>query len=173
LEISKPARDTSQHGAFLHVVRGIALHAFGRLDDLQRHGRGGLDVGGFFVGEDDFAGQVLRQVILHLADEILLEGDVVIRNRVNEVVAGVVLVAELVLLAAHRHDLQRLVRVEALHERLARAHAAQRRLHEGAQVARRAVLRLEHHADVAVEFDGLSFSDFVCVGHGNFFSISI
>ena len=80
--------------------------------------------GGLVVGEDDVAGEVLGEIVLHLGDEVFLEGDVLVGRRIDEVVARVVLVAELVFLAAHGHEFERFVGVEALHERLAGAHGA-------------------------------------------------
>ena len=81
-----------------------------------------------------------------------------------------VLVAEFHLADDHRHNFNPLGRAEADVGGFAGADAADGGLHEGAQVARRPVLAVQHHRDVAVVIDRHSTAKVVCCWHKKIFA---
>ena len=75
---------------------------------------------------------------------------------------------EMVANTAIQEDVDVVGGVETLLKRLAVAQIAHFHLDEGAQVARRAVLRLHDEVRLAVEGDDLAFFEIVGCGHGGF-----
>jgi hypothetical protein len=111
--------------------------------------------------EGDRYRRVLREVILHVAYHLGRHRYGFVGLRVGKDVIVAVLVAEFHLAGDHRNHIDFFGRAEADVRGLARADAADGHLHEGAQVARSAVLRIKHYRDVAIVTNGHSFSNIV------------
>ena len=153
-------------GGFLDVAGGVALDAFGAFHDLESNGRGQLDRQGLFIDEQDVDLAAGGEIIFGFAEDSGAQLDLFIRVRIDEGKSFAVRVAELECLLFRRQHFDGVGRGEALVERLTIAQIAHLDLDEGAQVARRTMLRLHDEVGFTVELDDLASADVVGCGHG-------
>src|SRR6185437_2733267 len=133
-----------------HGARRSFLDARLGVDNGKIHSVRQQDANGLIVVILDFHRQVGNQVILRIADDVVLQRELLVILGVHEVVALAIAVEILELHLIHHDLLNTLLSAEAIINHRAAAQVAHARLHRAALIARRPVV----HAvdDVQISF---------------------